>query len=288
VKKLVFGCGYLGKRVATSWVNDGHKVFALTRSESRPTEWNSLGITPILGDVTVPERLPTFPNVDCVLYAVGFDRSATSSMREVYIEGLKNVMSRIPRSVKRFIYISSTSVYGQQSGEWIDEDSSCEPERENGKICLDAERSLEDFAKNENPPDVTILRLAGIYGPDRLLRRIEELKSPEIIAGNPDVWLNLIHVDDATSAVLACEKKAKSRRYLICDNRPVTRREFYENLARAVGSAPPQFAEDSAEDCSNLGKRCQNLRMQSELGFPMQFPTIAEGIPHAVGKTKIE
>jgi len=282
MKKLIFGCGYLGQRVALAWIREGHEVYALTRFEERAEKWSSVGMIPLVGDVTSPEELPTFPHAETVLYSIGFDRTTGHSMREVYLEGLKNVLTRLPDSVSRFIDISSTSVYAQQSGEWVDEDSPCEPIRENGKICLEAERCVEEFSRRDNSPSVTILRLAGLYGPGRLLRRIEELKSNQKITGNPDAFLNLIHVDDAAAAVLACEQNAISDRYLICDDRPITRREYYELLAQETGTELPQFAEEHKPDRTNLNKRCRNTKMKTELEFTLQFPTIAEGIPHAI------
>src|SRR5262245_41380382 len=135
-RKLIIGCGYLGRRVARSWIAQGDTVFALTRSAGRASEFRASGIEPIVGDVTDSASLAEFPVVETALYAVALDRGSGKSMREVYVGGLDNVVNRFAGKVSRFLYISSTSVYGQNSGEWVDEISECRPDSENGHVCL--------------------------------------------------------------------------------------------------------------------------------------------------------
>src|SRR5690348_15769161 len=119
MEKLIIGCGYLGRRVATLWLEQGHSVAATTR---RPETFPSADIKPIVCDVTQPETLVRLPKVDTVVYAVGLDRSSGAMMHSVYVDGLGNVLQRLP-APKKFIYISSSSVYGQTGGEWVDEES---------------------------------------------------------------------------------------------------------------------------------------------------------------------
>lgn len=277
---LIIGCGYMGRRAATAWLAEGRSVAALTRSSGNAEELRSMGIVPVIGDVTNPESLFDLPAAGTVLYAVGFDRSAGPSMREVYVNGLRNVLSKLAGRVGRLIYISSTSVYGQQAGEVVDEESPCEPTRENGKICLDAENAVREFGANDRCR-VNVLRLAGIYGPGRLLRRIEAVKSGDVIAGNAEAWLNLIHVDDAVGAVLACEANGRDgRTYMVCDDEPIQRREYYGTLAALVGGEPPRFEADRKD--TNRGKRCRNARLRDELQATLTYPSIAEGLPQAL------
>src|SRR4051794_21685705 len=95
---LILGCGYLGRVVARRWLADGQSVAALTRSHG--DELRTLGIEPVIGDVTDPAL--QLPAADVVLYAVGLDRSAGMSMREVYFGGLANVLAALP-AVRRFV-----------------------------------------------------------------------------------------------------------------------------------------------------------------------------------------
>ena len=277
---LIVGCGYVGRRAAAAWLAAGRRVAALTRATSHADELRDAGIDPVIGDVTRPDSLADLPAAGTVLYAVGFDRNTGPSMREVYVDGLRNVLSKLAGRVGRLIYISSTSVYGQQDGEAVDEESPCEPTRENGRICLDAENVVREFGEQDQCR-VNVLRLAGIYGPGRLLRRIEAVKSAEPIGGNPEAWLNLIHVDDAVGAVLACEANGRDgRTYLVSDNTPVKRRVYYERLAALVDGDPPRFDSESTEE--NRGKRCRNARLREELRATLKYPSINEGLPQSL------
>lgn len=285
MRVLIVGCGYVGRRAAAKWHSRGDSVCALTRSPQRGEELAAAGVTPIIGDVMQPETLVELPTADLVLYAVGLDRSAGYSQREVYVEGLKNVLAAIKGKCPRLIYLSSTSVYGQTAGEWVDEESPCQPTRSSGQVCLEAERTLLSTAES-GELSAHILRLSGIYGPGRLLARLEALRSGEPLAGNPEGFLNLIHVDDIVRAIFACEQRgAANQTYLISDDRPITRRVYYETLAKLVEAPKPQFDGRSSErhDAGSLNKRCRNRRMRDQLEVELAYPTIETGLPAALG-----
>lgn len=289
MRVLIIGCGYVGQRVARHWMSAERSVSALTRSTQNAANLSAAGITPILGDVMQPATLENLPAADLVLYAVGFDRTAGRSQRDVYVDGLKNVLTVLRNRVGRLIYLSSTSVYGQTGGELVDEESPCDPTRENGQVCLDAERLIASQWDGSQSPPFHILRLAGIYGPNRLLARAAALRSGEVLRGNPDGYLNLIHVEDIVRAVVACETHARDgRTYLISDDRPVTRREYYETLARLLDAPPPQFGGGSSErhDVDSLNKRCSNRRMHEELAVTLAYPTLETGLPAALAESE--
>ncbi len=284
MRKLVIGCGYLGERVAVAWRDAGHDVTVLTRSAAHADRFRTARFEAVIGDVTDSNSLSQLPAADTVLYAVGFDRAAGPSMREVYVEGLRNALRALAGSVGRFIYISSSSVYGQSQGETIDESSLCEPSQPGGVICLEADSLVAEFGRRESDCHSVVVRAAGLYGPGRLLRRIESLKNREPIDGNPEGYLNLIHVDDLASAVLAIDRAEKpAPLYLACDDQPVTRRAYYTQLAECLDVPSPLFRNDTTIDKSdNQGKRCSNRLLREELGLALQFPTITEGLPHAI------
>ena len=127
VTTLIIGCGYLGQRLGARLVRDGGRVYGTVRSPGRAEEIAGIGIEPVIADVLRPETLRRLPAAERVFYAVGFDRSAGAAMREVYVDGLQNVLDRLPISVRRFVYASSTGVYGQSGGEWVDEESPTAP-----------------------------------------------------------------------------------------------------------------------------------------------------------------
>lgn len=276
-RRLIIGCGYLGRRVARHWTAQGDTVFALTRAPEHAEEFRHVGLTPIVGDVTDVASLTDLPLVDTMLIAVGLDRRTGHSQRDVYVGGLENVLRQIQGHLPRIIYVSSTSVYGQNQGEWVDESSECQPDSSNGQICLDAERLLQ-----QKVPAANILRLAGIYGPGRVVGRVESLRAGQIPEGNPDAWLNLIHVDDAVAAVLACERRgAPGATYLVCDGHPCRRRDYYSLLAAMIGTAAP-FASSEQLSSSNLNKRCCNRRLRDELHVALRYPRYNLGLVNAL------
>jgi nucleoside-diphosphate-sugar epimerase len=190
----------------------------------------------------------------------------------VYLDGLQNVLSSESFTPRRIIYISSTSVYGQEDGSWIDETSPTTTVRENGLVCLAA----EELIRSQSKSPANVIRLSGIYGPGRLIARIGQLENREPIRGNPEAWLNLIHVEDACRAVLACEESGRlGETYLVSDDRPVLRREYYARLSELAGAPEPVFQNDSAA----LGKRCRNRKARSELKLDLKFTSIEEGLP---------
>lgn len=285
MQRLIVGCGYLGRRVAAHWIEAGDDVSALTRSEKNAALLRGLGISPILGDVTGPATLQALPDCDTVLHAVGYDRSAEASKRDVYVNGLSSVLDRMADRCDRFIHISSTSVYGQQNGEWVDEDSPCESRTESGEICIAAERLVLDrFSTGSTSATGVVLRLSGIYGPERLLSRIDSLKQAQPLPGPEDGWLNLIHVDDAAQAVVMCaEAEVPGDVYLVSDDRPIRRGDYYRLLARLVNAPEPTFDPDAvARHSRGINKRCRNRRLREELGVALTYPDIETGLPHAV------
>ena len=289
MRTLIIGCGYLGLRVARRWIATGHHVSAVTRSTQRAGELRVAGIDPIVADVMAPESLQALPSADALLYAVGYDRQAGHARRAVYVDGLEHVLRAVAGRVGRLVYVSSTSVYGQSQGEWVNEDSPCDPHADNGRACLDAEQVVwRHIPCGGSSRTANVLRLSGLYGPGRLIARVESLRSREPIGGNPDGWLNLIHVEDAAQAVVACaERGAPGATYLVSDDRPVTRREYYTRLAELVGAPPPAFSgvEELEARTTGLNKRCNNRCMKRELTVDLLYPTIEEGLPDGLRTT---
>jgi nucleoside-diphosphate-sugar epimerase len=163
--KLIFGCGYLGERVARRWKSAGQDVFVVTRSVERADQFRSAGYVPIVADVTRLETLRELPPVESVLFAVGFDYTSSQTIDDVYAGGVSNVIAALPTDVGRFIYISTTGVYGFRSGDWVDETTPPDPQRSGGRASWAAEQSLRASTLAKR---VFILRLAGIYGPGRV------------------------------------------------------------------------------------------------------------------------
>lgn len=272
MRTLIFGCGYLGQRVAARLLESGDTVTAVTRSEHRAAQLRRLGIEPIVADIMQPDSLTCLPDVDEVLYCVGFDRTSDHSKRDTYVGGLTNVLAALPTN-SRISYVSSTSVYGQAKGEWVDEESETSPASDGGKICLDAEGLLANH-------NACIVRLAGIYGPGRVLRKVEAVQKCEPIAGNPDSYLNLIHAADAGQLVHhLLTRRDRAPIYLGCDGQPVTRREFYNELAVTLDAPKPVFDATlpTRHGSGGINKRCRS-RLLDGLPLEFQYPSFQPGL----------
>jgi nucleoside-diphosphate-sugar epimerase len=280
--KLIIGCGYLGRRVAAGWLAQGHVVYGMTRSKE--TELKTLGIQPIIGDVREVLDMAGVPPPETVLYAVAPGRHQGQTPEDVWLRGLSNLSTYLHRcaSPPCLVFISSTSVYGQTDGEEVTEDSPTEPTEELGSVLVGAERGLLEVWW----PDAVVLRFAGIYGPGRLLR-LKTIMAGEPILGDPEKWLNLIHVEDGAEAVLAAEARAKPGGiYNICDGAPVRRRDFYSCLALLANAPPPRFirpppnAPMPAHETAN--RRVSNWRMREQLNVELQYPNYDVGLRASV------
>ena len=280
VDHLIIGCGYLGRRVAARWLAAGQTVAALTRSNAETL--TQLGIVPVVGDVLQPERLSKLPNAKSVLYAVGYDRSADADKRSVYVDGLANVLAALAGRYNRFVYASSTSVYGATT-EPVIEDTPPDPQTDGGRICLDAERTLRDAE-----PAATILRYAGLYGPDRVLTKTAALREAAPLAGSGDEHLNLIHIDDAALVADLASTHAAPDLLLVSDRSPVERRAYYTLLASLVDAAPPTFNGQPRAGRPLSDRECRSDRLHAwlaENNASLTFPTFREGLPDAVERS---
>lgn len=287
--KLIFGCGYLGERVAQRWREAGHKVTVVTRSNARAEEFVRQGYDAIVGDITQRDSLAGLAAAETVLFSVGYDRTANQTIEEVYANGMSNVLAALPSETGRFIYISTTGVYGDAGGDWIDEVTPTNPQREGGKASFAAEQALGKHLVGQN---AIILRLAGIYGPGRIPFR-SLLRAGAPIPAASDGFLNLIHVVDAASVVLDaadakfCKPTNGPRVYCVSDGQPVQRGEYYSEVARQIGAPEPTFVapEPDSPRAARAGsdRRVRNEKMLAELGVQLIYPDYRSGLRAILG-----
>lgn len=286
--RIIFGCGYLGLRVGSLWRDAGDEIIAATRSEERAWELRTKhGFRTLVVDV-VDLFHADLPRADTLLYAVGFDRNSGDSIHDVYAGGLQNVLAMIPSNIRHAIYISTTGVYGTACGDWVDETTPTDPQRDGGKASLAAEEILRAHPLGKRS---TILRLAGIYGPGRV-PYLDKLCANEPIAAPSEGWLNLIHVDDAARIVVAvdrwlAEREASDGPHIFCvsDGSPVVRGEYYAEAARLIGAPLPRFttppADSPAAARAGADRRVSNAKLQGLMataGISFQYPGYREGL----------
>ena len=287
--KLIFGCGYLGCRVAERWQQQGADVTVVTRSAERAESYQHHGYQTLVADVTKPDTLANLPSAETVLFAVGYDRSADPSINEVYADGVQNVLRALPQDTGSFIYISTTGVYGSADGQWVDERTSPAPKREGGRASLAAEQHLAAHNLGDRS---AVLRLAGIYGPGRI-PYLDKLRHGEPIAAPSAGWLNLIHVDDAARIVTATDDwlatTSDSGPHLFCvsDGQPVVRGNYYREVARLIDAPPPTFTDPDPDSAAALragvSRRISNEKLIQSLNVKLQFPNYASGLAAILG-----
>ena len=273
---LIIGCGYLGEAMVGSLLARGYEVMATTRGGASRTErLASLGATPVLFDTRVPGNLPAS---DAVISAMAVDRTSGQTMRDVHVDGLRAAINAIPDKSVAWFHVSSTSVYGQEHGEWVNEESPCEPTDASGHTVLEAEQTLKSLI-----PHATILRFAGIYGPQRLMRTAA-LMAGEPLKGDPERWLNLIHRDDGAEVVAALVAGNQQGQLLnVSDNQPIHRGDFYVEMARLLGAPTPRWIPRNPGEPwgphERNNRRIDSSRMLALTGSLLSYRDYRSGLP---------
>jgi len=272
---LIAGCGYVGTALGLELAAAGHEVFALRR---RP-QGLPAPLRPLAADLADAESLAALPGgIEGVIYAAAAGGRSEAAYRAAYLDGVRNLIERLAAAdppPRRFLYASSTSVYAQQDGRWVDEDSATEPCEFSGRLVLAGERALAD-----GPIPGTAVRFGGIYGPGRT-RLIESVRSGAArVAAGPPRWTNRIHRDDAAGTLrhlLLHPDPAPV--YVAVDCEPATQRDVYAWLAKRLGSAAPLEAPldgAAAPRRAASNKRCRNARLLAS-GYAFRYPSFREG-----------
>jgi nucleoside-diphosphate-sugar epimerase len=265
---LLAGCGDLGQRVAGLLAGAGDEVFALRRHPSAEGDGT---ISWLQGDLTRPETLSNLPDgVTQLIYLPTPAGREEPAYRAIFVDGLRHVMSALaPSSLQRVLFVSSSAVYGEHDGAWIDEDTPPAPPGFNGKVLLEAEQWLA-----RQPVQSVVVRLAGLYGPGRM-QLIEKIRAGEVRAPRqPPHWANRIHVDDAAAAIVHVLRLADPHGvYIGADDTPLPLHALYDSVAAMIGA--PAIAEGPAP--AGVGsKRLSNARLRNS-GLRLRWPDARDG-----------
>jgi nucleoside-diphosphate-sugar epimerase len=267
---LIAGCGYVGLALSRAVSREGWTVWGLRRDPGSIRQLEEAGARPLIADLTQPVTLAALPAAEYVVAAHAPGRR-TERYRATYLEGTQHLLAALTRQPpKRFVGISSTRVYGQTQGEWVDETSPTQPFDEEGRVLLEMESAILAA-----PFPSIVLRLAGIYGPGRdPLRRVREGR---VSARDPG-YLNHIHVEDVVGIIcLLLERGAPREIYLGVDEEPVVRAQLYAWMAQRTGEPLPEPGPGpSGRTIGN--KRCRNATLKA-LGYVWRYPTYREGLP---------
>ena len=283
---LIAGCGYVGSAVSLRLLADGHAVFGLRRQPQGLPD----GVQPIAADLCDAASLRAalgaveHGGIDAVVYAAAADRGDEESYRRVYVDGLRNIVDWAGMQGMRpphVFFTSSTAVYAQTDGEWVDETSATDPTQFSGRLMLEAETLLERSAGG-----ATAVRLGGIYGPGRT-RLIDNVRAgrASIRDGTPR-WTNRIHRDDAAGVLHHLLARAQANEhlgavYIGVDDEPAAEADVLRWLAARLGVAAPAVAPagdlgqpPTGRAASN--KRCRNQRLRAS-GYAFRYPSYRAG-----------
>ncbi|MBL4827632.1 MAG: SDR family oxidoreductase [Spongiibacteraceae bacterium] len=272
-KVLLVGCGDIGVPLGLLLRDLGAEVWGLRRNPAvLPKE-----IQAIKGDVTNLESLNNVRKVsfDYVVVTLTPADFSDEAYQKVYVQGLKNLLALLAQ--KQFsghlLFISSTSVYHQSDGSWVDENSPVAPTSFSGRRLLEAEQVLEASAIAS-----TVVRFAGIYGPGRR-RLIEQVLAGSGCTKQPALYTNRIHRDDCVGflahlVVRHCDGGVLDKRYIGVDNKPATLWSVKRWLAAQLGVNAD--AMECLQQTRRASKRCSNQRMLSS-GYQLLHPDYQSG-----------
>jgi nucleoside-diphosphate-sugar epimerase len=295
MRVLIVGTGYVGLPLGAELARLGHEVSGLRRNRAAGGELNAVGIQPLFADITKADELARLPReFDWVVNCVASGGGDAGDYRRVYLEGMRHLIewlapaSRRDTGAPKIVYASSTSVYGQNDGAIVDEQSPAEPATETAQVLLEAEKALLEGARDRNF-SAMILRVAGIYGPERGHWFKQFLKGEARLDGSGERFLNMIHRDDVIGGVIAALERGRSGDiYNAVDDEPVSQRDFFSWLAAATSLPMPAGAPATPEARKRgvTNKRVSNRKLKADLGYGFKYPTFREGYAEQIRKLR--
>ena len=271
MKVLILGAGDLGTEAGLRLVADGHEVTAWRRRAGLLPS-NFTAVSADLGDAE--HALPAIdPDTELVIFTPAAPERSTQAYRRTYLVAAQRIISALVRDnahPRRFIMVSSTAVYGDAAGGWVDESTPIDPRTETAQVLA----STEELVLGQ-PGTPIVLRLAGIYGPGRN-HLINQVKDGKARTAGRVVWTNRIHRDDAAAAIvhLGTMPQTPEQLYLGVDHEPVDLARVQEFLAERLGVAPPPVGEAAVNRGGD--RRLSNNRLLAS-GFEFTFPSYREG-----------
>ena len=270
---LIVGCGDVGGRLATQLLDADWQVYGLRRSIERLPA----GVIGVAGDLfseQCPVQWPAGP-IDYVVYSAAATEHDEAGYQAAYVDGLKNTLAWLKQhgqQPKRLLFVSSSGVYAQKDGEWIDETSPALSTNYSGRIILNAERAALDSGIA-----ASAVRLTGIYGPGREWL-LGQVRKGYRVAVEPPLYGNRIHADDAAGLLaflLEADRQGKALDdcYIGVDNAPAPLAEVVDWLRERLGITE-WAAEASVRRAGS--KRCSNARAKA-LGWEPRYSSYREG-----------
>ncbi|NBB33009.1 SDR family oxidoreductase [Pseudomonas kielensis] len=270
---LIAGCGDVGGRLAEQMLAKGWQVYGLRRTIANLPA----GVIGVAGDLFNEDCPETWPvgAVDYLVYCAAATDHDEAGYRAAYVQGLRNVLGWLDdygQVPERLLFVSSSSVYEQQDGGWVDETSAAKASAYSGRVMLEAEQ----VALGSGIP-ASVVRLTGIYGPGREWL-LTQVRRGYRVAVDPPLYGNRIHADDA-AGLLAFLLNADQQGvalddcYIGVDDAPAPLAEVVAWLREYLGVT--EWAEDASVRRTG-SKRCSNARARA-LGWAPHYPSYREG-----------
>ena len=277
MRTLIIGCGYVGEALGQRLITLGHSVTGIRRANEGNDRLAKLGIRPLNFDITQGKELNNLKeHFDYVVISVSSSRGGREAFHRVFGEGIKNVTAWLQTNPDCSVtFISSTSVYRQTNGEWVNEKSITATDTLTSKVLCTAEERVSAISS-----PVTILRSSGIYGPGRGHLFQQFIKGVATIEGTGERYLNMVHRDDLAEAIIR-SLKSRGGTFNITDDEPVTQLDYFKWLNNKTGQPLPPFVPEpdpSTRKRGTTNKRVSNGRFKEALEFQFNYPTFREGL----------
>ena len=278
---LILGCGYVGGKLAEACMSEGIRVVGTTRSRERAEALQEKGIEVVLA--ASPADLPDalLASVDAVLDSIPLvrDEQGMHALQPHWLPALAAKLSHVGWAG----YLSTTGVYGDAGGAWVDESWPCHPDSARGLERLKAEAA---WLNSGLPAEV--FRLAGIYGPERnMLARLQS-GNYKTVQWQPPHYSSRIHVDDIVEALMAAMRKPRAGRIVnLADDLPMPHADYVVELARIIGAPMPEILseQEGEQQLSPMAlsffrdnKRVSNRLLHEELLPELTFPDFRAGV----------
>lgn len=269
MRVLIAGYGYVGQALGRRLVAQGDSVVAVRRRLGAEV----LGVKQLALDLTSPDASRSLPSdIDAVVYAVAPDERSDAAYHAAYVLGLSQVLkAAAAANVQRIIFTSSTAVYREHEGGWVDESSPLSHDTFSARRLVEA----EELARSASG---VVLRLAGIYGPGRIAF-LRSVQRGEVAAeSGPPRYMNRIHRDDCAGAILHLLQLARPEPiYLGVDDAPAEKNAVVAWLRNELGLPPSESRTAPSPSARNVGnKRCSNARLRRS-GYAFRYPSFREG-----------
>ena len=274
---LIAGCGYVGEATADLFHSAGWKVEGWVHSNESAARLSekpySIQVIDVSRHADVGKYVGAF---DAVIHCVSSRGGDVQAYRQIYLEGARHLLETFPKA--KVLFTSSTSVYAQRDGSWVTEESETKPLRETSRILLEVENLI--LGKGG-----IVVRLAGIYGPQRSALLSKFLNGTATIDPNNDRFVNQVHRDDIASALfllLNREAQHAGQIYNVVDDQPLLQSECYRWLARRLNRPlPPIRQSEQSRKRGDTNKRVSNAKLR-HLGWAPQYPTFAEAMEKSI------